>query len=101
MMRTISLLAGFLLLSMPAAGAEGDAAAGKDLATQWCASCHLVGDSSTTTDGGRPFAALAKDPNATPDRLFVFLTQPHGGMRELSLSRQEIDDLIAYIESLK
>ncbi len=90
-----------MLLSMPAASADGDAAAGKDLATQWCASCHLVGDSGTTSDGGRPFATLAKDPNATPDRLSAFLTEPHGGMRGLSLSRQEIDDLVAYIESLK
>jgi hypothetical protein len=44
---------------------------------------------------------LAKDPTATPDHLSAFLTEPHGGMRELSLSRREIDDLVAYIESLK
>ena len=100
-MRTVLMLAGFMLLSMPAASAAGDTAAGKDLATQWCASCHLIGDSGTASDGARPFAALAKDPKMSSDRLSAFLTEPHGGMPGLSLSRQEIDDLVAFIESLK
>jgi mono/diheme cytochrome c family protein len=30
-----------------------------------------------------------------------FLVKPHGQMPELNLTRQEIDNLIAYIESLK
>ena len=75
--------------------------AGKDLATQWCGSCHLVGDSGTAADSAPPFAALAKDPTVTPNRMSAFLTEPHGGMTGLSLSQQEIDDLVAYIESLK
>ena len=100
-MRTALLLSGFMLLLTSAANAAGDVAAGKDLAAQWCGSCHLVGDSGTAGDGAPPFVALAKDPGATTDRLSAFLTEPHGGMPELSLTRQEIDDLVAYIESLK
>lgn len=31
----------------------------------------------------------------------AFLSHPHGAMPDLALSRAEIDDLIAYIGSLK
>jgi hypothetical protein len=36
-----------------------------------------------------------------PEQLRAFLTHPHGQMPDLSLTRSEIDDLIAYIESLR
>ena len=35
------------------------------------------------------------------DQLRTFLAKPHGAMPDLALSRAEIDDLIAYIESLR
>lgn len=99
-MRTVLMLSGFMLLVTPSTQAgERDVAAGWALAKKWCASCHLLGDSDVANDGAPPFAALAKDPAMTSDRLSAFLAEPHGGMRSLSLSRQQIDDLIAYIES--
>jgi mono/diheme cytochrome c family protein len=55
----------------------------------------------TTADGGRPFATMARDPKVTADRLRGFLVKPHGQMPELNLTRQEIENLVAYIESLK
>jgi cytochrome c len=36
-----------------------------------------------------------------PDQLRAWLTHPHGAMPDLSLTRAEIDDLIAYIETLR
>ena len=36
----------------------------------------------------------------SPDTLRAFLTEPHRPMPDLSLSRQEILDLTAYIQSL-
>lgn len=100
-MRTILTLSAFMLALTPAAMAAESAAAGKELAAKWCASCHLTGESDTAMDSAPPFAALATDPKVTSDRLSAFLTKPHGGMTGLSLSRQQIDDLAAYIESLK
>jgi hypothetical protein len=35
------------------------------------------------------------------DHLRAFLTKPHGATPDLSLSRSEMDDLIAYIERLR
>jgi mono/diheme cytochrome c family protein len=102
----IAMLAWLLILSgafeaHARALAAGNAAVGKIMAKTWCSSCHLIDKSGTTADGARPFAAIARDPQNTPDRLTGFLSEPHGDMAELPLSRQEIQDLISYIESLK
>jgi mono/diheme cytochrome c family protein len=35
------------------------------------------------------------------EELRTFLTKPHGSMPNLTLSREEIDDLIAYIATLR
>ncbi|MGF1639649.1 MAG: c-type cytochrome [Rhodospirillales bacterium] len=100
MVRVVATLCAILLLSPPLAAA-GDPAAGRDLAATWCGACHLVEGRLTTIDGARPLAAVARDPKTTADRLHAFLVQPHGGMPGLSLSRREIENLIAYIESLR
>jgi mono/diheme cytochrome c family protein len=44
------------------------------------------------------FEMLAQE--RTPSQLAAFLTDPHGGMPPLELSRREIEDLVAYIRSL-
>jgi cytochrome c len=35
------------------------------------------------------------------EQLRAFLSHPHGGMPDLSLTRAEIDDLIGYIDTLR
>ena len=101
MIRVALIFSLFTVLLSPSAHAAGDAAAGKDLATTWCSACHHMDDAVVAADGARPFAAMARDPKATADRLRAFLVEPHGEMPELNLTRQEIENLIAYIESLK
>jgi mono/diheme cytochrome c family protein len=101
MIRIALLFSLLSVLLSPSARAAGDAAAGKDLATTWCSACHLMEGGQTTADGARPFAAMARDPKVTADRLHAFLVKPHGQMPELNLTRQEIENLVAYIESLK
>jgi mono/diheme cytochrome c family protein len=91
---------GALIIANESVWAAGDPVSGKDIAGRWCAQCHLV-------DGGRargaapPLPAIARDVSWTDDRLAAFLTKPHGGMRGFSLSRQEIENLVAYIRSLE
>ena len=82
-----------------------DPARGGRLAERWCASCHLVSAEQKTASADAPsFAALAATPGRTPDGIADFLTLPgttHSRMPDLSLSRVEIDDISAYIASLK
>jgi mono/diheme cytochrome c family protein len=73
------------------------------LAKTWCSTCHVVTPSAKTgTSTGVPtFAAVAALPSTTPISLRAFLQTPHARMPDLHLSRDETDDLIAYILSLR
>ena len=77
-----------------------DAAGGERLARQWCAACHLIdGAVGTSVPQGPPsFRVIAGRLNN--GQLRTFLSHPHGAMLNLSLSRAEIEDVIAYIRSL-
>ena len=74
---------------------------GADLANLWCNACHVISDQPLETgqDVAPPFPMLAPLVKADPDRYRAFLQNPHSPMREIALSRDEIDALIAYIES--
>lgn len=81
----------------------GDTVAGERLARNWCGGCHVIGPGAEqgTSNGAPTFAAIARMKSTTPMALTVFLQTPHGRMPDLHLSRSEIDNLIAYIISLK
>ena len=82
--------------------ARADAAAGERLARQWCVNCHVIngaGPTATIPQGPPSFRIIAGHLDAGEMR--AFLTHPHGAMPDLALTRAEIDDLIAYIGTLK
>lgn len=81
--------------------AAGDATSGHALARQWCSSCHLVEPGRSGGDQAPPFESIANDPARTPARLRGWLAAPHPPMPDLKLSRTQIDDVMAYLESLK
>jgi mono/diheme cytochrome c family protein len=79
-----------------------DVEKGQQLARQWCANCHAVDSKSdgTVQQGPPTFLAIAHGGMST-DQLTGFLSHPHGAMPDLSLTRVEISDVIAYIETLR
>jgi mono/diheme cytochrome c family protein len=90
-----------LALAIPLAPADAaDSARGGRLALQWCTGCHASG-AGAATDAGPPFARMATDPAYTDERLKGWLAAPHPPMPNFNLSRAEIEDLVAYIRSLK
>jgi mono/diheme cytochrome c family protein len=93
----LAILAG---IASHAPATAADAVAGKAIAQRWCVSCHLL-DGRVGRDSAPSLKAVANDPNTTSDRLAAFLTQPHGGMPDLALTQGEINDLDAYIRSLR
>jgi len=100
----VRILIGLTLQAVPAAAlAAGDPANGLQLAQHWCASCHVVatGVGASASDSAPPFVEIGKDPSETPDRLRGWLSQPHPAMPDLMLTRDQNDDLVAYIASLK
>ncbi len=93
------------LFSFPMrAGAQdmGDPDAGRRLAEAWCSNCHVVGGEKTANSTGAPtFRAIAANRAITPLALRAFFVSPHDRMPDLHLSYNEMDDLIAYIVSLR
>jgi mono/diheme cytochrome c family protein len=84
------------------AATAADAIHGKDIATRWCASCHIVERSQTNaTDQAPPFSYLARLPDFDQNKLAFLLLMPHPNMPQVSLNRAEISDLTDYIRSLK
>jgi len=82
------------------ARAEGDPEVGRQLAQQWCTSCHVVDHEGHGADAGPALPALLGDGLRTEDELRGWLAAPHPPMPDFALSRQEIEDIVAYLESL-
>jgi mono/diheme cytochrome c family protein len=105
MNRVVLPILALLLLAAPALAQQGkvigDPVRGEALARRWCAACHLVEGQGKTTDTAPPFRVIAHDPKKGPDYLRTFLAQPHKPMPPLTLSRQEIEDFVAYFGELK
>ncbi len=98
--------AALLLLRVQAASGaapdQTDAARGHTLAQAWCASCHAVEKFSIPIDHRAPaFTAIAAMRSTTPLAIKVFLQSSHEPMPNFILKKQDIDDLAAYIMSLR
>jgi cytochrome c len=80
--------------------ASGNAEAGRQLVMRSCSSCHATESAKTATDNAPPFAAVAKTNKERPAWIRGWLTEPHPPMPNISLSRQQIDDIVAYLGTL-
>jgi mono/diheme cytochrome c family protein len=104
-MRSLATASAVLVLNaavaaMPAQAA-GDAEAGHALARQWCASCHVVDRSGGNgADTAPPFPEIARRSQQDRNWVRAWLVAPHPPMPNLTLSRQEIDDVVAYLDNL-
>ena len=80
--------------------AAGDAQSGHVLAQQWCTGCHIVDASNQGRDTAPPFATIAQRHAGDRGRVRACLNSSHPTMPNFNLSRQQIDDVIAYLDSL-
>lgn len=100
--RSISTLvaAPLLLLLIVATGNHaraadtGDAALGRSLAERWCVSCH------GSSDAAPPLAQIMRGKQTDERRLRSWLAAPHPPMRGIDLTRQQTEDIIAYLRAL-
>ncbi len=96
------LLAVLIGLSpVSAVKAAGDPQSGRQLAERWCTSCHVVAGTGRGSDTVPPFAEIAARKPFDKGMLTAWLTQPHPPMPNPDLSRREIDDIVAYLDSLR
>jgi mono/diheme cytochrome c family protein len=76
---------------------------GHRLAQRLCAQCHLVDDvAGRSTNAAAPtFAAVAKTPGLTERALTAALQTSHRTMPNIVIKGADINDIVAYILSLK
>jgi mono/diheme cytochrome c family protein len=102
MIKTLTLA--FIMMvasSLPQSVVAADVKQGERLARQWCSNCHLIDNrQSTGGDTAPAFATIAETAADRSDDLEAWLADPHPPMPNFNLTRYEIDDLLAYINSL-
>jgi mono/diheme cytochrome c family protein len=99
MILRIALVALLGSLISPALAA-GDPDMGRQLAERWCASCHVIEPSNRASDAVPSFPSLAEQARKNPSWTKAWLTAPHPPMEGIQLSRREIDDIVAYLQTL-
>jgi mono/diheme cytochrome c family protein len=95
-----------LCASSPAAHGQTSSAIvrGQEIAERACAGCHAINSGQRSTIQGTEvpsFKAIATRPNQTPQRLHSFIMTPHRPMPGIPLTLAEVNDVAAYILSLK
>jgi mono/diheme cytochrome c family protein len=80
--------------------AAGNAEVGHLLSQRWCSACHLVPGASTASDVAPSFITVAKTHKNDPSWVRAWLMTPHPPMQGINLTRQQIDDVTAYLQSL-
>jgi cytochrome c len=96
----IAMLMIACLAAPAAARAVGDAQAGRDLAVRSCGACHVTDRTGAGTDAAPPFPEIAHRTHADHGWVRAWLAKPHPPMPDLSLTRQQIDDIVAYLDRL-
>lgn len=87
-----------LLAGATAAFAQGH---GQRLAERWCTECHAIGSVPAKRNRAPAFAAIAAKPNISSDVIAAFLLLPHATMPNPPLSRQDAEDIAAFIMEMK
>jgi mono/diheme cytochrome c family protein len=105
MLTIIVAVGAAIALSAGSAAAQqtGDTQEGAKLATTWCSNCHRVdaGGAAQVGDAAPAWAEVANRSSTTSLSLHAFLMSPHGRMPDFKLTRGQIDDVTAYVLSLK
>ena len=93
-----------VMVTMPAFCQElGSARQGQMLAESVCAECHAVekGALRSRNDHAPTFENIATTPGMTPTAVRVWLRSAHREMPNLVLKPDEVDNVIAYLQTLK
>ncbi|NYZ14882.1 cytochrome C [Azospirillum sp. RWY-5-1] len=77
-----------------------DPVAGRGIAERWCLSCHAGPGGRSGSDAAPTLESLGRQRHDRPHWVRGWLTAPHPPMPDVPLTRDEIEDVVAYLESL-
>jgi mono/diheme cytochrome c family protein len=89
-----------VFVHVPSASAAGNAEAGRLLTEKWCAGCHATPSAKTASDAAPAFLSVAKAHKGDPLWVRAWLNAPHPAMPSMGLTREQIEDVTAYLQSL-
>jgi cytochrome c len=104
MMAAGAFLSLVLVLGAGAALAAGDVEAGRKVAETWCARCHVVGAARPHggIDSTPTFFLMSEKLDDYRPRVQTFKQRrPHKALDFEEVSRDDLEDLLAYIGSLE
>ncbi len=80
-----------------------DPYSGREFAQEICAECHAVlpEDKASPNAAAASFQAIANTPGMSRTALIVWFQTPHSTMPNLVVDGEKLDNVIAYILSLK
>lgn len=98
-MLRIAIAAALCLSVIPHALAAGDAERGRLLVERSCSSCHAPAGSPATNDAAPSFSTIAAN-NRGGEWVRAWLLGTHPPMQGIDLSRQQVEDVIAYLKTI-
>jgi mono/diheme cytochrome c family protein len=102
MTRFIAILGLTAALSAAANAQDGNVRAGRFYAVANCSRCHDIEDGLLSPNPkSPPFGTIANTPGITGAALNKILRTPHRDMPDFILPKQDLENVIAYILSLK
>jgi mono/diheme cytochrome c family protein len=104
MRNLVSLTILFIALALAPSRAQeiGDVDRGRRYAQSVCAECHAVGPGELSRHAKAPsFKAIANSPGMTATALAVWFQTSHRTMPNLVIEHDTVDDLSAYILSMR
>ena len=93
-----------MMIAAPVLSQElGSAKQGQALAESVCAECHAVsrGAIRSPFEHAPAFETIAQTPGMTPTAIRVWLRSAHREMPNIMLQPEEVDNVIAYLQTLK
>ncbi len=95
------LLAGALFVVTISPAFAGDPQVGLALVSRFCSLCHSVGPTINPPNLAPPILDLAEKANGGKAWLRAWLQSPHPPIPDLRPSKQDVDDIAAYLAGLK
>ena len=91
------------MVIVPQMAAAQDVESGSSIAKRWCADCHTIErtPAGARADSVPSFVDVAARPGISKQSLHTSMTAEHGRMPNFSLTNAEMNDLSAYILSLR
>jgi len=99
---TLFLSVGFKAQAQEPVTTEPSPNRGKALAERVCTNCHLVSDTQTEAVADVPsFREIADQPHQTPGSIMAKIAIPSHPMPVIPITKRELEDVSAYIMSLR